>query len=51
MDWWESGDVASRRTRAGRDKLRSVGGISVLTRQFGSTSAEGGSQLGQEKSL
>ena len=27
------------------------GGISVLTRQFGSTSAEGGSQSGQEKSL
>jgi len=27
------------------------GGISVLTRQFGSTGAEGGSRLGQEKSL
>lgn len=51
MDWWESGFVASGRTRAGCDKLRSAGGISVLTRQFGSTSDEGGSQLGQEKSL
>lgn len=51
MDWWESGYVASGRTRAGCAKLRSAGGISVLTRQFGSTSDEGGSRRGQEKSL
>lgn len=51
MDWWERQGVASGRTRAGRDKLRSAGGISVLTGQFGSTSDEGGSWLGQEKSL
>lgn len=48
---WERGCVAPGRTRAGRDKLRSAGGISVLTGQFGSTNDEGGSRLGQEKSL
>lgn len=45
MDRWESIDAA------GHDKLRAVGGISVLARQFGSTSAEGRSQRGQEKSF
>lgn len=51
MDWWQRGDVAPGRTRAGHDKLQMAGGISVLTRQFGSTSDDGGSQMGQEKSL
>lgn len=51
---WTGGREEMRHPRGHEQDMTSCGrsgGISVLTRQFGSTGAEGGSRSGQEKSL
>jgi len=52
---WRKSEGEDRRQTAGdaagHNKLWALRGVSVLARQFGSTSAEGRSQWSQEKSL